>query len=209
MRHHRLRLGGLALIWGATLFFVFWIFSATESEQSLIEPWPPLQVAFHGAQIFTLVAGLVVTLSLPMVGWSRQVWRIGVMAAIIGTPISLQVFAGGLLLMGIAALFTPALRVAAVPMVLGSTLWIVLFSRGAIIGNEDAPPLGEVDRYLAVIGLGLITVGLVLLGALVRRAGQTGSGSFDPRGPDGLLTTSQSTPPTVTTPATINQVGES
>ena len=169
MRNDRVRLTGVALILGSLMFFVFWIFSATEAEQSLIEPWP-LQLAFHGAQIITLITGLVLVSRLPLTGWIRHVWRVGALAAAIGTPLGLPLFAGGVLSMGVSAAFVPGMRVVGAAMVPGAALWLLLFSQGAMMGNEDSPPLTEPEQALAVAGLVLIVTGLIVLGGVVFRS---------------------------------------
>jgi len=169
MRSERSRLTGFALIAGCLMFFTFWIFSATEAEQTLIEPWS-LQLAFHGAQIITLITGLVLVSRLPIDGWPRHVWRAGAIVAAVGTPLGLPLFAGGILLMAVGAVSIPGLRVVGAVMIPGALFWLLLFSQGAMIGNEDYPPLTEPQQTLAVVGLVLIVTGLVVLGGLILRS---------------------------------------
>lgn len=172
MGNDRLKLGGLALVVGAVMFFVFWIGPATESDFSLIGLWQ-LQLLFHGVQIGLLVTGLLLTMRLPVEGWVRHLWRIGAALAALGTPISLQVFAFGMLLLGIGTAFTPGFRLASLALVPGAWLWLVLFIEGGIIGNESEPPLTVLEQALATSGLTLISFGLLLLGGLIFR-GRTG-----------------------------------
>ena len=55
-------------------------------------------------------------------------------------------------------------------MVPGAALWLLLFSQGAMIGNEDSPPLTGPEQALAVAGLILIVTGLIVLGGVVFRS---------------------------------------
>lgn len=166
------RVTGLALIVGGALFFTFWIFPATESQQGLIGPWP-LQVAFHGAQIVTLATGFIRVARLPVVGWPSYPWRIGMIAATVGVAIGFPLFVAGILLIGVGAAATPGFRVAAVPLIPGALLWAALMVGGGTIGNSDKPPLDETQQILAVSGLVLIVTGLMLLGAVIWHAGRS------------------------------------
>lgn len=168
MRHDRNKFGGLAMMVGAFMFFAFWIGPATESDVSLIGFWQ-LQLLFHGVQIGLLVTGLLMTMRLPVEGWARYLWRTGAVLAAFGTPISLQVFALGVLLLGLGAAFTKGFRLASVALVPGAWLWLVLFIEGGIIGNESEPRLTVLEQALATSGVILISLGLVLLGGLILR----------------------------------------
>jgi len=151
------------------MFFVFWVSAAADVEQTLIEPWP-LQLAFHGVQVITLIFGLLLVARLPVDGWPGHIWRVGAGVAAVGTPLGLPLFAAGILMMGVSAVFVPGLRVVGAALIPGATLWIVLFSRGAMIGNEDYPPLTGSELALAIGGLVLIVTGLVVLGGLILRS---------------------------------------
>ena len=207
MRQNPSRLTGLALIVGGLLFLFFWIFPASEAT-SLGVPWP-LALGVHGVQILTLVTGLVLAVRLPVAGWPQYLWRVGLGIAAFGTFIGLPLFAAGVLLVGIGAVLTRGYRAAGLPMIPGAVLWLVLFSRGAMIGNEDYPPLTESEQVLAVSGLILIVMGLVTLGTLVLRTDQAGLPGSSRSDSLGLRTSSQSTPATTTAPTTNSHTGES
>jgi hypothetical protein len=200
-------LTSLALIAGALLFLVFWIISATESVSPGI-PWP-VALAIHGLQIITLGTGLVMAMRLPISGRPRYLWLTGLGVAVLGTFIGLPLFAAGVLLVGTAAVLTPGYRAAGWSMIPGAALWLILFSRGAMIGNENYPPLTEPEQVLAMTGLVLIVVGLMTLGVITLRFGQAGPSGSSRSDSEELRASSQSTPATTAAPTTDIHTGES
>jgi hypothetical protein len=207
MRHKASNLTGPALISGGLLFVVFWMVPATESA-GLGLPWA-VSLAVHGAQIITLGTGLVLAMRVPPPSLARYLWLAGLGVAAVGTFIGLPLFAAGVVLVGAACALTGGLRMAGLSMILGAVLWMVLFSTGAMIGNEDYPPLTGNEQRLAVGGLVLMATGLVTLGAQMMRWNQAAVPGSSMSGSEGLRTSSQSTPATTTAPATSCHTGES
>jgi len=159
----RRRICAMALVVGAVMFFTFWMGPALQVDVN-VAPWP-VALMFHGVQIMTLAFGLaLVPNRVRLDGLARAACMIGVGAAIVGVALGLGVFAFGLCLLGFCLARLDGFRLGSYSLMAGGVAWLFLFLGGAVIGNEGAPPLDGPERVVAVVGLTLVTAGLISVG---------------------------------------------
>jgi hypothetical protein len=156
--------GRWALMVGAVSFAIFWGMSLV----AIDGPWA-LTLGLHGLSIVSIAFGLIrqyqstPEIRNPLLDW------IGVALTIIGTFASFLILALGLTILAISLWTNDQRRLAPVVLVGGSTALALAYGLGARIGTEDAADPSLLAEILFGIGVLLISLGLLIVGATTPR----------------------------------------
>jgi hypothetical protein len=161
--------GGWFLVFGGLGYFMFWWNSTTLSptwfqNNPIAEFWPAT-LGLHGLTLALLIVGfLLIGRDLDTRGASTGLWWIGLTLAVLGLTVGHPFWVAALMVIALVEVTAHRRWWVAAMLSGGALLWLAVFLAGAHLGDDRSRPPQGVEPWIALVGLVMMSVGLVVLG---------------------------------------------